>query len=328
MEIILLSQHWAAILSICIIIGSLALAYTKKIMISYALIISNIIVFVISYFYYNEIIYGFTIPGINYAGLGFRSIYLNAKNFPQIYTILTSMFIHGGFAHIFGNMFIFFFIGIPFEDRIGAKKFLLIYLLTGICGTLTHSVLNQGSEIPLIGASGAIFGIMGAFAFAYPKDEVVMPIGIYIMFLTKIKVIFAVLFFAIIETVIIWWESQTGMVSSTAHYAHLGGLISGFIISAILIRGKTHTKHGKTIYYDSFSQPRVREINYSKLSNLAKTKELKTILKKVENENVPQVREIWLEHFFEKTYCPKCGNKLNHFDRKAWCDKCDFKINY
>jgi predicted amidophosphoribosyltransferase len=70
------------------------------------------------------------------------------------------------------------------------------------------------------------------------------------------------------------------------------------------------------------------EINFSNLKQLADTPELKEILKKIENETVSQVRDVWLEHFFEKVFCPKCKQNLNHFDNRIWCEKCGFKTNY
>jgi hypothetical protein len=226
-------------------------------------------------------------------------------------------------------MFIFFFIGIAFEQRIGWKNFLIIYLITGICGTLTHSFLNLDSAIPLIGASGAIFGIMGAFAFSYPSDEVVMPIPVGIMLITRIKVMYAVILFAAMETIIVWYESTVGIQSETAHFAHIGGLIGGFILAALLIRNKkTHTKQGKTIYYDSYTSQKPVKIDFSKLEKLALTPELKEMLERIETETVPQVRDIWLEHFFEKTKCPKCNKPLNHFEKKIWCENCGFNNSY
>ena len=178
----------------------------------------------------------------------------------------------------------------------------------------------------LIGASGAIFGIMGAFAFSYPRDEVVMPIPLgIIMVLRRIKVIYAVLLFAIIETIVVMLDVQ----DTTAHFAHIGGLIGGVILAAILIRGgKTHTKEGRTIYYDSYSSQKTRKINMSHLRKLATTPELNEMLHKIEKETVPQVKDIWLEHFFEKTKCSKCGRKLNHLDGKIWCEDCGFKTDY
>lgn len=325
MDLAILPQHWSAILCILIMIGALVIAYAKKIMMVYALIISNIIIFIFTMLFKYEIIYGFT-AGVPYAGLSFRSIYLSIEYLPQIYTIFTSMFIHAGFAHIFGNMLVFFFIGTALEIRIGSKKFILIYLLSGICGAIAHSFTDLGSSIPLLGASGAIFGIMGALVFAYPRDEVVMPIPLgFFMVLRRIKVVYAVILFAVFETIIVFLDVQ----DQTAHFAHLGGLIGGFVLAAILLRGnKTHTKEGKTLYYDSFAPRKNREIDFSKLEKLATTPELKEMFIKIKNETVPQVRDIWLEHFFEKAYCPKCSNKLNHFNKEVLCENCGFKESY
>ena len=322
MDIVLFPQHLVSIICFFIMIGALIIAYIKKFMLTYILIIVNIIIFIITIFFENEIIFGIG----DYPGLGFRPIYLSLDYFPQLYTLFTSMFIHGGFAHIFGNMFVFFFVGTALEERIGLKKFMIIYLLAGVCGAITQALLNLNSFTPMIGASGAIFGVMGALAYAFPRDEVVMPVGIGIMFLTRIKVIYAVLFFAAIETLVVWLDVK----DTTAHFAHLGGLLGGFILAAILIKKakKSETGSFQTIYYNPNAQQKQDEINFSNLRQLATTPEQKEILKKIENETVPQVKDIWLEHFFDKTVCPKCKNKISHFDKKIWCEKCGFRTNY
>ncbi len=323
-----------SIFAICIMIGALVVAYAKKWMVTYALMIANFIVFVLTLVYTDEIL-GLTYVNadqseifIEIAGLGFRPMYLSLEHSPQLYTLFTSMFVHGGFAHLFGNMFIFLFLGMAFEQRIGAKKFLIIYLVSGICGTLTHSMLNLDyphNWITLIGASGAIFGIMGAFAFSYPRDEVVMPIPLgIIMIVRRVKVMYVVILFAVIETIIVMVDVQ----DTTAHFAHIGGLLSGFVLAALLIRKKTHTKKGETIFYDSYNAQQPKEINFSNLHILADTPELKEILNKIENETVPQVQDIWLSHFFEKIKCPKCQSSLNHSDNKIWCENCGFKTKY
>ena len=315
MDIVILSISLVSIIAICVIIGTLVIAYAKKLLITYALIFANFIIFVISVIF-PEMIYD----------LGFRPIYLSPEFIPQLYTLFTSMFIHGGFLHIIGNMMVFFFVGMAFEQRIGWKKFLTIYLVTGVCGALTHSLLNLGSGIVLIGASGAIFGILGAFVFAYPRDEVVMPIPLgIIMIFRRIKVIYAVLILGAIETVIVIIGTQ----DTTAHFAHLGGLVGGVILASILIRNKnTHGKKGETIYYDSYANKDLKRIDFSALQKLAKTLKQKEMLGRIENETVSQVREIWLEHFLERTKCPNCKNPLNHFDGEIWCKNCGFKTKY
>jgi len=325
MDIAVIPIEPISIVAICIMIGTLVLAYIKKWMMTYALIIANVVIFILTLVFTERTVFG-NISVILW-DLGFRPIYLSVEYSPQLYTLFTSMFVHSGFAHIFGNMLVFFFIGLAFEQRIGWKKFLIIYILTGVCGTLAHSLLNLGSSTILIGASGAIFGIMGAFAFSYPKDEVVMPIPLgIIMVLRRIKVIYAVLIFAALETIIVWLD----VPDNTAHFAHLGGLVSGVVLAALLVGSKRTEikKSADTIYYDSYSPPRSRKINFSNLKKLATNAELREMLNRIEKEDVLQVRDIWIDHFLEKTKCPKCGEKLSHFDEKIWCEQCGFKTSY
>jgi len=213
-----------AIFSIIVMIGALIYAYYKKIKMTYALIFTNFFIFILTVIF----------PDVIY-DLGFRPIYLSLDYLPNLYTLFTSMFIHGGFAHIIGNMIVFFFVGSAFESRIGGKNFLIVYFISGIIGTLTHSIVNLGSSTILIGASGAIFGIMGAFAYLYPYDEIVMPIPLgIIMLIRRVKVIYAVAMFALFETVIV----LIGVSDSTAHFAHLGGLIGGLLIAVLYVKNK------------------------------------------------------------------------------------------
>jgi len=323
MDITLFPQHWAAILCICIMIGALVIAYIKKLMLSYTLIIANIIVFIISFIFYNEIVSGID----QYPGLGFRSVYISFEYFPQLYTLFTSEFIHANFAHIFGNMFVFFFVGTALEERIGWNKFLIIYIITGVCGAITQSILNLQSWIPLIGASGAIFGVMGALAYSYPRDEVVMPVGIGIMFITRIKVIYAVIIFIALETFLALFFIPG---DNTAHFAHLGGFVSGAIIAALLIKSKKAHSTGsfETTYSDSSAPQKPGNINFAELGKLATTQELKGMFNKIEKETVQQVRDVWIEHFLDKIVCPKCKNPLHHFEGKIWCYDCGFRTNY
>ncbi len=337
MDMIFLPQHWISFLAIAIMIGSIIIGYIKKWMMTYTLIIANIIVFALTfylqYFSQNEIIGGILINGKiidggGFAGLGFRPIYLSIEYLPNIYTLFTSMFIHGGFLHIAGNMFVFFFMGIAFEQRVGAKKFLIIYLIAGVCGALTQSVIDLGSNTTLIGASGAIFGILGAFAYLYPRDEVVMPVPIGIMFIMRIKVIYAAIIFAVVETITTF--VTFGVQDTTAHFAHLGGIIGGVVLAALLV-GKKRTENpvtGKSIYYDSFAEQKPINWNFSNLRSLAANNNQEELLTRIEKETVPQVRDLWLEHFIDKTTCPKCGKPLHHLDRNIWCESCDFKTNY
>ena len=315
-----------SLVCIGIIIATIAIARMKKLMVTYALLIANFIVFIISYIY----------PLITNSSpiviheLGFRPIYLSIEQLPQIYTLFTSMFLHGDFFHLLGNMIVFLFMGMAFEQRIGWKNFLAIYLITGVCGALAHSFVNLGTDSLLIGASGAIFGILGAFAYSYPRDEVVMPIPLgIIMIFRRIKVMYAAILFAALETVIVMFFS--GPYDNTAHFAHFGGLISGVFIAAFIIgkQGeKTKQFQETAIYSDLSTVPKKKQIDFSTLRKLAITTEQREMLSRIENETVMQVRDIWLEHFLEKTTCPICGKPLKHSNNKIWCEDDHIKMEY
>jgi len=311
-----------SIFIIVFIIVSLVAAYYKKWMLTFAITLINFVIFVLSLLFSPVVI----------NELAFKPIYLTIEQIPQIYTLFTSMFLHStrDFFHILFNMIMFILIAPSFEEKIGAKKFIAIYILTGICAALFHSViapiLTDGTNpyIGLIGASGAISGILGAYAAAYPKDKVFFPV----FFIIRMPVLVAGIIFLTIQTFYI----LTGGESNIAYLAHVGGFIAGIILGMLLIRSK-----GPGLYeqvpiekrvYDSYSQQSRRKFNYSNLKKLATTSKLKEMLKKIEKENVPQVQDIWLEHFLEKTHCPKCKESLNHFNGKIWCENCDFKTKY
>jgi len=87
-------------------------------------------------------------------------------------TILTSMFLHGGWAHIFFNMLFLWIFGDNIEDHLGHFLYLIFYLVSGSAAAITHILLNSGSNVPTVGASGAIAGVMGAYFVLYPKGRV------------------------------------------------------------------------------------------------------------------------------------------------------------
>jgi len=293
-------------------------------MMTYAIIIANFVVFIPSLIFSNEII----------NELAFKPVYLSFERLPQIYTLFTSMFLHSTVDpfHIIFNTIMFVLIAPSFENRIGAKKFLLIYLTTGVFAAISHALLAPiipslthipfNPYIGLIGASGAISGILGAYTFAFPKDKVYFPVYIII----KMSVLYAGLIFLSIQTFYLF----LGADPHIAYLAHIGGFISGIIIAALLIRNKKVESDTSTVTvsYDSYTPQKPGKINFSSLRGLATTPELREILNRIENETVPQVRDIWLEHFIEKTKCPKCGKTLNHFNKDIWCENCGFKTRY
>ena len=154
----------------------------------------------------------------------------NIMNVDRLYTLLTSIFMHGGISHIVGNMLYLFIFGDNIEDRFGHIKYLVIYLVFGVIAGLTHSWFSIGDDlyIPAIGASGAISGVLGAYVLLYPKARVATIIFLgYFGRIIKIPAIFMLGFWFIMQ----FLYSFLDPYSNVAYWAHIGGFIIGFIVA-------------------------------------------------------------------------------------------------
>ena len=167
--------------------------------------------------------------------------FLNDFDLFEVSTIFSSMFLHGGWAHIFSNMLALYIFGDNVEDRLGSVRYLLFYLMTGIAAALTHIYLNQNSGIPTIGASGAISGVMAGYLVLYPTAKVITVFPIlffpYIIELPAIiytGVWFITQFFSGVLSIV----SNTQAFGGIAYWAHIGGFISGIVFLPILLTKK------------------------------------------------------------------------------------------
>jgi membrane associated rhomboid family serine protease len=145
------------------------------------------------------------------------------------FTLISSMFLHGGWTHIIGNMWSLWIFGDNVEDRMGRWGFLSFYLLSGLAAGFGHILTNTASQVPTVGASGAIAGVMGAYLLLFPHARVVTLVPIF--FFLQIIEVPAVLFLGF------WFVSQlfSGTLSLTAGghggvawWAHIGGFVVGF----------------------------------------------------------------------------------------------------
>lgn len=151
---------------------------------------------------------------------------INSEFFAS-YQVATHMFTHGGFSHILFNMFSLWMFGRVLENVWGPKRFLLFYLICGVGAAAVHLLVQHltGSGAPTVGASGAIMGIMAAFAYLFPNTE------LFIMFIpVPIKAKWAVLGYAAID---LFGGVANFSGDNIAHFAHLGGALTGFIIVLI-----------------------------------------------------------------------------------------------
>ncbi len=147
--------------------------------------------------------------------------------------IVTSMFLHGGWMHLIGNMWFLWVYGDNVEDVLGHGKYLAFYLLCGVAAALTQYAVSPDSHVPTLGASGAIAGVMGAYLIKFPHSRILTLIPIFFFFTTiEIPAVlillywFALQFFSGIGSVGYSQVSQGGV----AWFAHIGGFISGMIL--------------------------------------------------------------------------------------------------
>jgi membrane associated rhomboid family serine protease len=152
-------------------------------------------------------------------------------------TLITSMFLHGGFLHIASNMLYLFIFGDNVEDRFGHFRFLLFYFVCGIVAGLTHILVNGGSEIPSIGASGAIAGVLAAYLRLFPRAKVrtLLLIGPFIL-VPRIAAAFLIVFWFASQALagVMSLGVQTEQTSGVAVWAHIGGFLCGLLLTEIL----------------------------------------------------------------------------------------------
>jgi len=141
-------------------------------------------------------------------------------------TVITSMFMHGGVAHIIGNMIFLFVFGDNIEDRYGRIKYILIYIGWGALATLAHSAfaLSSGQgDIPAVGASGAISGILGAYLVMYPRAKIFTVIMAFFLYTVRIPVLIYIPFWFVMQVIF----TLIGDTSGVAYLAHIGGFVAG-----------------------------------------------------------------------------------------------------
>jgi membrane associated rhomboid family serine protease len=148
---------------------------------------------------------------------------------PAWMTLFTSMFMHGGWMHLIGNMLYLWIFGNNVEDAMGHARFIIFYLLSGVAAALTQALPDTGSVIPMIGASGAVSGILGAYILMYPHARVLVaiPIGIIITTL-RVPAVFVLGFWFLIQ--LISSAATSSQQGGVAFGAHIGGFIAGMAL--------------------------------------------------------------------------------------------------
>jgi len=304
-----------SIIIIVLVIIGMVLMWKGDYPIVGVLILTNIAIFFVQWMQYN-----FVESDAYFEEVGFRAETLVDGERP--WTIFTNLFVHGGFLHVMGNMLFLALLGMPFEDRIGGKKLAIIYfssglaanLLDGIVTLMMHGSGSIEAQTIGIGASGAIFGILGAFAILYPRDEIPMILGP--IFLQRVPVYIAAMSYALFEIVAV----QINPADHIGHVAHVIGFISGVFLGPTI--AKTEAR-------------KVSKLDYSLLKDLLKSpanSDLENTINNLISAEIREVREAWWENLLKKAKCPVCGvgsavGGLGEGKHGLMCEKCGYVLD-
>ncbi len=195
-----------------------------------ALIALNIIIFfkelTLSHQELNQVFYVFGVVPAKVNAL----LNAGAPLIPLVFPFISAMFLHGSWVHIIGNMLYLWIFGDNVEDRLGHFNYLIFYLIAGIAGSVAHIITSPGSQVPIIGASGAIAGVLGAYFLTFPRARILTLVPLF-FFITVVEVpaVFFLLFWFLIQ--LLNGVTTAGVAAnSVAWWAHVGGFLAGAIL--------------------------------------------------------------------------------------------------
>lgn len=157
---------------------------------------------------------------------------------PPALTVITSMFVHGGFWHLAGNMLYLWIFGNNIEDAMGHVKFAFFYLLCGVAAVAAQVLPNPASDIPMVGASGAISGVLGAYMLLYPRAKVLLglPLGFLILELGRWPAIWVLVAWFVMQLVMGLFSAASSAPGGVAFGAHVGGFVAGCLLVTLFKR--------------------------------------------------------------------------------------------
>ncbi len=195
--------------------------------VTYLLIAANLAVFVYQFLVLTAaqgqrfVLQHAVIPDYLFSGYG-----------PSLSTPFTSMFMHGGLGHLASNMWFLHVFGDNVEDILGHTRYLVFYLLTGVVSAIAHGLIDPSSQVPLVGASGAVSGVLGAYIVMFPRARVVTLV---ILFLFEVPAFFFILVWFVIQVFSGFGALAAPSRAGVAFFAHVGGFLAG--VGYVLLSG-------------------------------------------------------------------------------------------
>jgi membrane associated rhomboid family serine protease len=270
------------------IIGPLAWSWYHKASIAMAMTLSLLFGYIV------QLIWGWV---LEFSEL--NELYIRVLMIPVLvedgyfHTLITSGFLHSWNdpLHVLGNIIIIALVGIPLEERLGRGKWLISYTIGLLGGSIAWTLANSGSYTPALGASGAAFGILGAYMCGWPDDEVYFPL----ILIRKWPVQFIALFYFGLEIYNAYRVYGLSEVSHVAHIAHFGGFILAYVTLPILKKG---IEWEGDVEITEITQ----ENPFEGVDNLVK--------RLLEEGDEKETRQAWLEEIAERAKCPVCEGDL------------------
>jgi membrane associated rhomboid family serine protease len=208
-------------------------SYSKPV-VTVLLIVVNILVFL------------YEISLESFARNDFRAVYSFVPDHFSFLSVLTSMFLHSGWMHLLGNMWFLWIFGDNIEDILGSAKYLLFYLLCGVAAAMTQFLGDPGSRVPMVGASGAIAGVMGAYLVKFPHSRIHTLLFILFFFTTLdvpawlwLVFWFLINFFSGVGSI---GYSHASQGVGVAFLAHVGGFLAGIALIFLLVPRQRYTR--------------------------------------------------------------------------------------
>jgi membrane associated rhomboid family serine protease len=281
------------------IIGPLAWSWYHKASIAMAMTLSLLFGYIV------QLIWGWFLGYEEWNELYLRLLMIPALvEEGHFHTLITSGFLHSWTnpLHVLGNIIIIALVGIPLEERLGRNKWLLSYMIGLLGGSIAWTLANSGSTTPALGASGAAFGILGAYLCGWPNDEVYFPL----ILIRKWPVQFIALFYFGLEVFNLWkQEYEFSEPSHVAHLAHFGGFILAYAALPILKRG---------IEWEG-------EVELTEITQENPFEGVDDLVKRLLAEgDEKETRQAWLEEISERAKCPICDGDLHLKKMKIRCN--------
>lgn len=293
-------------MAIILITAGVSYAYWKKLYLTHMLILLMVVVYMMT------ILTSKDVSDLRYSpiytDLAFNPA--NLKNGTNLYQVITSEFIHNSPLHLIFNVLALATLGMRFEEKVAALRYGIIFFVSGALATILYALTSNFQPAFLVGASGGLFGIMGAYARIYPREKFMFfPIMVPLP-------IFTWTFLLILISILFHFVPDLCLLPDVAHLAHVEGAFVGLAIAPLVMKIESKEKKKK-----------LKPIDFKTLETLAKSDEEKELLAKIQSEDEPEVRDAWLEHFLAKARCPQCGGNFEVRGRTLK-STCGFEIKY